>query len=450
MKRKRMSFTTRYMLAIGVLLLLANTVLGLVTLQQSKQSMRTLIDKNMLDIVNSASGFVDGDALAALTAEDVDGEVFQDIAQRLLVFKNNVDIQFIYSVRQVSEDEFVFVVDPDPVEPAAFGEPIVVTEALKAAGRGVAGVDEMPLADRWGNFYSAYSPVFDSAGNVAGVIGIDFDAEWYDGQVRHHSHIIGSLSLITVIIGSVVVSLITIRVRRRFRELDRGMSDLSANVDTLMREVVTMTGVQTQTDIEEEDGDELERLGGKIHAAHRDLGVYLDFLHTQAYVDALTRVGSSTAYHERTQQLEQDIEAGSARFSVAVFDVNNLKSINDSYGHEQGDHVIIGAAEAISKACDSGQTYRIGGDEFAVILETDDEAELLKMLQAVKGHIVSFNADNAANPVPLAVSQGYASYIPGGDTQFREVFARADEMMYADKRAYYESTGDRRGKSRLV
>ena len=447
MKRKQLSFTTRYVLAIGILLLVANVFLGVVTLQQSMASMRTLISKNMLDIVTSASGMIDGDVLGTLTEADVGGAVFQDIAKKLNVFKEHVDIRFIYAVRQVSPDEFVFTVDPDPVEPAAFGEDIVVTEALKAAGAGVPGVDPMPLADRWGNFYSAYSPVFDSAGRVAGVVGIDFDANWFDGQVRRHTLIIGLLSLLTVLIGGVVVFLITFRVRRKFKELDQGMSELSANVDTLMRDVVAKSGAELHSRIDEpETADELERLGAKIHAVQADVEVYLDYLHTQAYVDSLTHVGSSTAYHEKIRQLEALIERGEARFSVAVFDVNSLKNINDTYGHEWGDAVIIGAANAISAACGAERTYRIGGDEFAAIFEGGDASEHSRQMQAVQDGVAAYNAENTGNPATLAVSQGFADFHPGKDKHYREVFARADEVMYVDKRAYYEHAGDRRGK----
>ena len=65
-------------------------------------------------------------------------------------------------------------------DPAAFGEEVVVSSGLIKAGKGEPAVDDAPLADRWGNYYSSYSPVFDSSGGVAGVIGVDFDAEWYD------------------------------------------------------------------------------------------------------------------------------------------------------------------------------------------------------------------------------------------------------------------------------
>lgn len=193
-KGKRTSLTTQYVLAIGALLLFTNIVLGVVLLHKSTSAIRALIRKNMLDISNTAAGLLDGDALGALTEEDVGKDAFNDVYAKLAVFQKNIDIEYIYAVRQTGPDEFCFTVDPDPVEPGAFGELVLVTDALREAGRGVAAVDNAPAADRWGNFYSAYSPIFDSKGRVAGIVGVDFNSEWYDRQIRQNTLVVGCLS----------------------------------------------------------------------------------------------------------------------------------------------------------------------------------------------------------------------------------------------------------------
>ena len=100
MKQKKLSLTTRYVLMVGLLLMAANLLLGVVILRQSKSAMRALIDKNMLDVANAAADMLDGDVLGALTAEDVDGEIFRDIARKLTIFLNKADIHFIYTVKQ--------------------------------------------------------------------------------------------------------------------------------------------------------------------------------------------------------------------------------------------------------------------------------------------------------------------------------------------------------------
>ena len=441
MGHRKISFTTRYVLVFGLLLVAANILLGIVILQQSDSAMKSLINKNMLDIANTAAGLLDGDALSALTEEDVDGEVFNDVKEKLSVFQNNADIEFIYAVRQIDEDTFVFTVDPDPVDPGQFGEEIVVTDGVRKAGKGIAAVDDAPMADRWGNFYSAYSPVFDSLGNVAGIVGIDFDAAWYDEQVWNHTITITAVTILSVVIGCVVIFIITNGVRKRFKELGSGLSRLSASVDQLMEEVGTTSRSASAEEISA-SGDEIEILGQKIQTMQSDMAVYMDYLKKQAYTDSLTKVGNSTAYHELAQKLESRIAEGSASFFVIIFDVNSLKMINDKLGHENGDKIICAAAEAIAKAYGVKRTFRIGGDEFAVVKEYVEDSEMA----VVDEEIAAFNEHEKEKGgiLTLAVSRGVAHFQPGEDHSFKEVFARADKTMYEEKKRYYQTTGDRR------
>ena len=118
----------------------------------------------MLDIANCAAGSVEGDVLKTLTRDDVGGEKYVDLYNKLAVFRDNVDCEYIYCVKDEGDGNFIFTMDLDQVSPADYGDSVKYTEALASAGRGIAAVDEVPYSDMWGEFYSAYSPVFDSSG----------------------------------------------------------------------------------------------------------------------------------------------------------------------------------------------------------------------------------------------------------------------------------------------
>lgn len=92
---------------------------------------------------------------------------------------------------------------------------------LRTAGTGVAAADDEAAEDRWGNFYSAYCPVFDSSGNIAGIIGIDYAASWYEEQIRAYTLMIAVYLILSVAVASFLVFLITHRVRKKFLELDK-------------------------------------------------------------------------------------------------------------------------------------------------------------------------------------------------------------------------------------
>lgn len=449
-KAKKTSLTTQYVLAVGALLLVTNIIIGLVVLRKSTAGIQTLIRKNMLDISNTAAGLLDGDALGALTEEDVGGAVFNDVYKKLSVFQNNNDIEYIYAVRQDGPDSFVFTVDPDPVDPGAFGEPVLVTEAMRKAGEGEAAVDNSPAQDQWGNFYSAFSPVFDSKGQVAGIVGVDFASSWYDSQVRQNTFLVGFLTAASVTAGGAVVLVFSRKLRLRFSALSEELSVLSSELDELMEQISLSDGAVPEA-LEQrqprERGDqgvsnELEELGVKIQSMQDVMQRYLDFVRAQAFTDALTQVGNTTAYMELRSHLEEDIAAGSAAFGLAVFDINLLKQVNDRCGHTCGDRIIRGAAAAIANVFGVQKTYRIGGDEFLAVAYQVTEEEMAEKLEQVEECINRFNEQQQGRD-PLSVSKGSSIYHPKEDSGFQEVFVRADKTMYRQKDEFHRQMGER-------
>lgn len=166
--------------------------------------------------------------------------------------------------------------------------------------------------------------------------------------------------------------------------------------------------------------------------------------HHKAYRDSLTGFGNKRAYQNAVRRLEDRIKAGRADFAVAVFDLNGLKAINDDYGHELGDLALIDAAKCLKKAFGNARLFRFGGDEF-IALETDSTPEeIRRRFDLLDGELEETNRTERPYVVPLAFAKGAAAYVPGADTDFKDVFERADQTMYDDKKAYYEKHGDRR------
>lgn len=454
-KHRRFSLTTRYVVVVGVLLFVANIILGLVSISQSKAAMRTMIRKSMLDISNTAAGFLDGDAMGAWTEEDVGSPAWQDALDKLSVFQSNADIEFIYAVRQLDEDSYGFLVDADPVEPGEFGEEIVVTNAVVQAGKGVATVDDSPAEDRWGNFYSSYSPVFDSEGNVAAIVGVDFSAEWYENELLRHTISVGVISVLSVIFGAAVMVLISGKVRKEFRTLDREMTALVKNVDELAKEISKSSGQQGNVSAaphreERVIADEIDALGVKIQDMQREMERYLEFMHAQAYTDSLTRVKNTNAYNEEIKTINEQIADRRADFCAAIFDIDNLKIVNDRFGHLCGDQIIKGAAEAISGVFGADCCYRIGGDEFIAIVHGMAETECVACLEMVSEACDAFNQRPGHPKAKLSISMGAAAFRPGVDKCFREVFMRADEAMYEIKGEHHRRALTRRQRSEAL
>jgi len=150
-----------------------------------------------------------------------------------------------------------------------------------------------------------------------------------------------------------------------------------------------------------------------------------------AYTDPLTGVKSKHAYVEAEECMNRRVAQGEAsQFAVAVFDLNGLKSINDTLGHEAGDKCITAAAKLICNTFKHSPVYRIGGDEFSAILEGQDfenrDALLFAFDRAVEENM---------RRGEVVVSIGLAEFEPGLDDTFGTVFQRADQKMYSRKRA---------------
>ena len=455
-KSKKISFTLKYVIVFGVVLLLTNVVLGLVLMLQSVNTLQRLVRQNMLNISKTAAGIVDGDVLENLTEKDVGGPAFNGILSDLRIFQDNVDIEYIYAVRQTGEDEFVFTVDADPGDPADFGENVLVTYALREAAKGTATVDSEPAQDEWGNFYSSYSPVYDSEGKIAGIIGVDFSTEWYDRQIREHMVSFVVILIMSVLIGGFVVVYFTGKLRKRIRDLNSELSMLSKDVDELTEEITSNAiyregmeayDLTTGGDLQNKDAvyeDEIETLNRKLQSMHSEMKHYLDYMHVKAYQDALTGVGNTAAYQEKQQKIDGRIGAGpEAGFvTVAVFDINDLKKINDRYGHVAGDRIIQGAASAVADVFGIPQTFRIGGDEFAAVVLDISEEDMAACLGQVEERVSLFNEKRKGEGGVLSISMGTASYDPGLDASFRELFVRADETMYVNKNKYHSSLAE--------
>ncbi len=449
MKRK-IDITSKYMALLVLILFIVNTILGVLLTYQSASSMKSQINGRMLDIANTASALLDGDALRTLTPDDKGEPGYEAVMSILREFRQSIDLEYIYCIRDEGNNHFTFGLDPSPDEPADFGEAVVYTDALYRASKGISSVDVEPYKDRWGWFYSAYSPVFDSMGRIAGIVAVDFSKKWYDAKVAPMiwTTIISVAS--SLLLAMVIVITLTRKNRNRIRVVNGQLNELADNFGNLMYEVRNMSGVnvaeeKVQRDSAEFEGDDdIDTMRMRILSLQDELYTQISNVKAQAFIDGMTGVMNKAAYLNTEKHINEMIGEGKAAFSVIVFDMNGLKSINDDLGHEFGDMAIIDITNALSSVYDKGEIFRIGGDEFIVILNTVSETEIQNGMSRFEYRLAADNLKEKPYKRPLSVSMGYSIYRQGEDKEYREVFHRADKEMYRDKSEYYQKVGDRR------
>ena len=228
------NLSSKVILMAEVILLVSAALFCSISIYRTRLDIRRAIWQRMLDISNCAAGSIDGDVLGAVSEANVGSDEYNDLYKKLAVFRDNSELEYIYSLKEDGNGEYIFTMDTDPDEPASYGDPVEYTDALASAGAGKSAVDEVPYSDQWGEFYSAYSPVFDSNGKVAGIIAVDFSTDWFDEQLSAQtkstviSYII--MLLITLFIAAVLMTL-TIRpfVKMHSQLLEEKVAAESAN-----------------------------------------------------------------------------------------------------------------------------------------------------------------------------------------------------------------------------
>ena len=131
---------------------------------------------------------------------------------------------------------------------------------------------------------------------------------------------------------------------------------------------------------------------------------------SQANIDALTGVKNMHAYKEMEARLDRQItNHRQTSFAIVIFDVNDLKKVNDTSGHHAGDQYLRDACRIICDIFKHSPVFRVGGDEFAVITQERDYACIDELLEKV--NMAKYEND------PCVVS----------------VFERADKEMYKNK-----------------
>ncbi len=252
MKVRRISLTLQILLINVVILVVATAVLGTISVKQSASAMDHLIKQRMMDIANTAAAEIDGDVLDALEDGDQETEEYASVLDDLAVYRDNTDLEYIYCMEK-SGSGFIFTVDADPEEPADWGDEVEVTDALVVAGNGIGAVDDEPYSDEWGNHYSAYSPVFTSSGKVAGIVGVDFSADWYDEQIANNIRIVMITSAIIVALSILAILCLSAKINKSFRTLNNKLSDIADGSGDLTKK------------IEISSGDEFEVIAGNMN-----------------------------------------------------------------------------------------------------------------------------------------------------------------------------------------
>ncbi|MBO4286470.1 MAG: GGDEF domain-containing protein [Bacilli bacterium] len=449
MKLKRklpLSFTITFI--VTSVLLLVDIGLNVFFAIYSFQSTTGIIRGKIMEAAYTAASLLDENEVGELTLEDKanNTERYQKAYNVLYSFKTssedaNGELAYIYLLVQKG-DKIVFSIDPSDDPGEFLVEEPIYTEAMRSAFLGNAGTDDQPYTDRWGTLYSGYAPVM-KGNEVVAVVGVDVWADYVNKEVKTNVIAISAVAATTIGLGVGLSLLITFAMRHRVDEVSHNLVALEKDIQGLVGAIEAPLNADENFEpeivVKEDSTDPLENIRNKLSILHDEITKYIAYAEEQASIDRLTKLENRNAYSKITNLINSEIEKGELKeLVVAIYDVNGLKIINDEHGHDIGDKLLKISAKVIQVVYGVDNCFRIGGDEFVIVLRGNEEDFKAKNEECM-ALLDQFNQNNTELPFSISLSVGYSLFDVGQDQNLLDVFRKADKHMYEQKNAFYRN-----------
>ncbi len=182
--------------------------------------------------------------------------------------------------------------------------------------------------------------------------------------------------------------------------------------------------------------DEIGVLTGTFRQLVDHVKEHISDLNQRVYIDALTSVKNKGAFSAAVEELQEQMDRKDPAlcFAIGVFDCDGLKTVNDRYGHDKGDAYLKTACRLICRVFQHSPVYRIGGDEFAVILREEDYRNRDELARRFRQSAEEISASASSDWDEIHMAMGIAVFEPDSDLYVIDTVRRADKNMYADKR----------------
>lgn len=374
-------------------------------------------------------------------------EGYKEVERKLYKIRaSNSDIKFLY-VYKIMEDgcHVVFDLDTVSVEATEPGEIEEFEESFTPyVDDLLAGKPIKPIIsdETYGYLLTIYKPVYDSVGKCVCYAGIDFSMDIINDYGRMF------IAKVIALFSGAVIFIFVIGLMFIENNIILPVNTMAycARNFAYDSEEARESNIEHMRKLEIKTHDEIENLYAAFLKTTSDSMHYFENLKRSkiqlavmdelAHKDALTGLKNKTAYSEKTAKFDADIFEGRAAFAIIMIDVNFLKRVNDTYGHEYGNIYLINVGKLACSVFGEDKVYRIGGDEFVVVIDADELDTCEELVAKLRGLINKFRADTTLKPwEKVSAAIGVAYYDENQDNNADEVFKRADADMYKNKLA---------------
>ncbi len=371
---------------------------------------------------------------------------YESLREVLRTYQDINGADSVYIICIVPEDKnCVYLVDAsdDPCPPGCF-DPLYEMNYGILSDPAMGFPPYITDTEEYGWLTTAAFPIYDGD-EIVSYCAVDTAMESILSDQAHYMVMIGILLFIlTAVVALLGMTYIGRSVIRPVKQLSNAArAYASEDAASEMKQFVNLN-IHTKDEIEEL-ADSMKRMEQEIHDYYTNLlatkqelssaRIEAEAMNRMAYFDEQTGVRNKRSYSEAASSLDTTLRTNPAPFAIAMIDLNDLKHLNDTYGHDKGDIAIDRLCGLICRSFRHSPVFRVGGDEFVALLQKSDYQKRTVLIDSFRKEVNSLTNDSTLEPwEKVSAAIGYADYDPENDTCVEDVMKRADSDMYEHKR----------------
>ncbi len=373
-------------------------------------------------VANTCQLVIDGDSVAGYLETGQRDTQYYETWNRLIDYRNtNPDIVKL-NVINFAEDGGHYVFDTNLTEEGAYlGDVCSLDSKQEKIKNQLINCEEVDAIE-YRNHTDIYIPIKSSYNIPVAYVIVGISTESFEAaQLLYLLQVTGIVTGITLGFGALLIIIIHKQVIEPINQLSFAAANYSRTFGTDEASLLSQINIHT--------GDELERLCESMKKMENDIlksAVDLSLATWNSQHDSMTQLYNKRFYTEILEKWKDEPRVG-----IIYLDIDNLKKMNDTYGHDRGDEIILKAANFIHKYDQPGMfSSRVGGDEFVILIREGSGVKVDELVEKMRRDKEAILADEITD---FCCRLAIGGTVRMSGEELAETIKRADENMYENK-----------------
>jgi len=407
-KTRKISISTKIFSLIVLTALLIAVISSVVSYKVISDYLYSSKQQEAVEQASIAAGQLDGDLFETyFESEGTDEEAYASIYHMLSCFLDSASVEYIYTMTYADEDNFQFVIDADPDEPAEFGEYYETEDEMTVAFGGTATATVEVSEDVWGAAYSGYAPIKNSSGKIVGIVGVDVNASEISATVLRIINYIISAAIAGFVIAIIFAIIFAASIRSSFAKLNSAMVDIASADGDLTKKINNTSGdelevlSQSFNKLLDKTRDTISTVASNSSAISDNMSIINEKENScnEKTTNINDSISNIVAAIEETTASIQEINAQTALANEKLKEMTSITEESNSYV----DNVETKASMMRNTAIDAGSEVKNSVDKLAQRFAAENEkAKAVSEIQQLTADIK--NISNQTNLLALNAS----------------------------------------------